>query len=316
MLELFSLIRIRTIAFAALTMCAMRYWVMQPILGHYGCELQMTLGEFVLLIIAIGSLISAAYVINDYFDMKPDRISGVRNVVIGKSVSRRAAITLHTVLNIISVAIAFYLGFSCGVWEIGILFLLVSGLLWFYSSVYKKYFLLGNIVVGLLAALIPVSAIIYEIPLLNQTYADLLAETNIGFIGLFYWVFVAGWFIFLNTLMYEINKDIFSVGGDRENGIRTIPVRLSRGAARVFIDILAIVAASSAIIIYWPLFLNDWQILAYLLVAVVIPYIAYLAVLNFLREKRSLQLNLIRLLMVTCVGASFFLRHFFDFIFS
>ena len=39
-------------------------------------------------------------------------------VVVGKSISRRVAISLHTVLNLFAVSIAFYLGFAVGVWKI------------------------------------------------------------------------------------------------------------------------------------------------------------------------------------------------------
>lgn len=170
MLEIFRLIRIHTIIFAALTMYAMRYFVVLPMLQLNGFTLQMTDWAFALLVIAVCCLISGAYVINDYFDTKTDRISGVKDVLVGKSISRRMAISMHTLFNVIAVGIAFYLGFAVGVWKIGILFLLVSGILWFYSTVYKKYFIVGNVMVGLLGALIPVCAIIYEIPLLNIAY--------------------------------------------------------------------------------------------------------------------------------------------------
>ena len=148
MYEILRLIRIRTIAFAALTMYAMRYLVIRPMLDINGLALQMTGWAFFLLVVAVCCLISGAYVINDYFDTKSDRISGIKKVVVGKSISRRVAISLHTVLNLFAVSIAFYLGFAVGVWKIGILFLLVSGILWFYSSTYKKYFLTGNLLVG------------------------------------------------------------------------------------------------------------------------------------------------------------------------
>ncbi|MEI3155482.1 MAG: UbiA family prenyltransferase [Odoribacter sp.] len=148
----------------------MRYFVVLPMLELNGFTLQMTDWAFALLVIAVCCLISGAYVINDYFDTKTDRISGVKDVLVGKSISRRMAINMDTLFNVIAVGIAFYLGFAVGVWKIGILFLLVSGILWFYSTVYKKYFIVGNVMVGLLGALIPVCAIIYEIPLLNSLY--------------------------------------------------------------------------------------------------------------------------------------------------
>ena len=196
MLEIFRLIRIHTIIFAALTMYAMRYFVVLPMLQLNGFTLQMTDWAFALLVIALCCLISGAYVINDYFDTKTDRISGVKHVLVGKIISRRMAIIMHTLFNVFAVGIAFYLGFAVGVWKIGILFLLVSGILWFYSTVYKKYFIVGNVMVGLLAALIPVCAIVYEIPLLNMAYADILIETDTNFVYMFYWIFGFSWFIF------------------------------------------------------------------------------------------------------------------------
>ena len=137
MWKILRLIRIRTIAFAALTMYAMRYLVVRPMLDINGFSLQMTEWAFTLLVVAVCCLISGAYVINDYFDTKSDQISGVKEVVVGKSISRRVAISLHTVLNVIAIVIAFYLGFALRVWKIGILFLLVSGILWLYSSCYS-----------------------------------------------------------------------------------------------------------------------------------------------------------------------------------
>ena len=85
MWEVLRLIRIRTIAFAALTMYTMRYMVILPMLELNGFTLQMADWAFTLLVVAVCCLISGAYVINDYFDTKCDRISGFRTVVVGKA---------------------------------------------------------------------------------------------------------------------------------------------------------------------------------------------------------------------------------------
>lgn len=316
MWEVLRLIRIRTIAFAALTMYTMRYMVILPMLELNGFTLQMVDWAFTLLVVAVCCLVSGAYVINDYFDTKCDRISGFRTVVVGKSISRRMAITLHSLLNVIAVSIAFYLGFAVGVWKIGILFLLVSGILWFYSSTYKKHFIVGNVVVGLLAAFIPVSAIIYEIPLLHMVYASILIETDTNFLYMFNWIFAFSWFIFLNTLMYEINKDIFSIEGDLENGNQTIPVRLGIPAARRIIVALAVVAMISAGVFYYWEFTASLAILVYIVVAILLPYAFYIAAVKGRVDHRCLQLRLIRVIMILCLGVSFFFKHFFQLIFA
>lgn len=315
MFEILLLIRFRTIAFAAFTMYAVRYFVLKPILDINGFSLQMTNWAFGLLVVSVCCLIAGAYVINDYFDTKADRISGVKNIVVGKSVSRREAIFLHTLLNILSVGIAFYLSIAAGIWKIGILFVLVSGVLWFYSSIYKRYFITGNLLVAFLASLIPMSVLIYEIPLLNMAYADILIETGTNFLFMFNWIGGFSWFLFLNILMYEINKDIYTVEGDRENGIQTIPVRLGVKSAKTTIIVLIVLAVLSIIYLFFTVFSSSLLMLVYGVVAILIPYGIYMVSIGGKRGKRLFQLRLVRLITVLCMGSCFLLKHFFQFLF-
>lgn len=316
MFEILRLIRFRTIAFAAFTMYAVRYFVLKPILDINGFSLQMTNWAFCLLVISVCSLIAGAYVINDYFDTKADRISGVKNVVVGRSVSRREAIFLHTLLNVLAVGIAFYLSIAAGIWKIGVLFVLVSGILWFYSSLYKRYFITGNLLVAILASLIPMSVLVYEIPLLNMAYADILIDTGTDFIYMFYWVGGFSWFLFLNILMYEINKDIYTVEGDLENGIQTLPVRWGIKSAKVAIIVLASLAILSVVYFYMTVFTSSLSILVYSIVALLIPYGIYMVSVGGKYGKRTFQLRMIRLITVLCMGSCFLLKHFFEFLFT
>lgn len=316
MFEILRLIRFRTIAFAAFTMYAVRYFVLKPILDINGFSLQMTNWAFCLLVISVCSLIAGAYVINDYFDTKADRISGVKNVVVGRSVSRREAIFLHTLLNVLAVGIAFYLSIAAGIWKIGVLFVLVSGILWFYSSLYKRYFITGNLLVAILASLIPMSVLVYEIPLLNMAYADILIDTGTDFMYMFYWVGGFSWFLFLNILMYEINKDIYTVEGDLENGIQTLPVRWGIKSAKVAIIVLVSLAILSVVYFYITVFTSSLSILVYGIVALLIPYGIYMVSVGGKYGKRTFQLRMIRLITVLCMGSCFLLKHFFEFLFT
>lgn len=51
--------------------------------------------------------------------------------------------------------------------------------------------------------------------------------------------------------MYEINKDIYTLEGDRENGVNTIPVKCGVQVARMTITILAVLAMISVIAGYY-----------------------------------------------------------------
>lgn len=316
MFRMLVLIRWRSILYAAFIMYAMRYMVVRPILEINDLTLQMTEWAFFLLVLAIGCLVAAGNVINDYFDTKADRITGIKKIVVGKHISRRAAIFLHTVLNLLSIGIAFYLSFAVGIWKIGILFLLASGLIWFYSSTYKRYFLIGNLLVGGLAALIPLSVVFFELPLLNMAYADFLIDTQTNFLYLFRWVGFFSFFVFMNTWMYEINKDIFTARGDKEDWNRTVPVEYGKKAATWLICVLAFICVVTSGILGYRIFSDYPCGMFYIGVGVVLPYIFYMGCVVSGKGSRRLQLGLIRAIMVLCIAFSFLLPHFFHLLFS
>lgn len=307
MLEIFKLIRLRTIAFTAFTMYAMRFFVVQPVLDKAGFMLQMPDGDFSLLVIAVCCLVSAAYVINDYFDTKADRISGNRPVIVGKTISRRAAITLHSILNIVAVGIASYLAWKVNHGEIVFLFLLISLILWFYSSRIKKRFLWGNLVVAVLAGLIPLTVITFEIPLLSDVYSEVVLKTHVGFAYVFYWTLCFSFFLFINMLIYEINKDIYSINGDRADGIVTLPVKYGITITRRIIIALIAVAVLSLITFLLIGFICTPVIWIYFVIALIIPYLIYgYSVLK--NDRMKFQLRMIRLIMVLCIGVSVFCK--------
>ena len=302
MLEILKLIRLRTIAFTAFTMYAMRFFVVQPVLEKAGFALQMPESNFSLLVIAV-----CCYVINDYFDTKADRISGNRPVIVGKTISRRAAIILHSILNVVAVGIAYYLAREAHHAEIVFLFLIISLVLWFYSSRIKKRFIWGNIVVAILAGLIPLTVITFEIPLLSDVYSDVVLKTHVSFAYVFYWTVCFSYFLFINMLIYEINKDIYSINGDRADGIVTLPVKFGIPATRKVIIGLITIAITSLILFLLFGFTRTPIVWIYFVVALIIPYLFYgYAVLK--NDKMKFQLRMIRLIMVLCIGVSVFCK--------
>ena len=302
MLEILKLIRLRTIAFTAFTMYAIRFFVVQPVLEKAGFALQMPEGNFSLLVIAVCCLVSAAYVINDYFDTKADR-----PVIVGKTISRRAAIILHSILNVVAVGIAYYLAREAHHAEIVFLFLIISLVLWFYSSRIKKRFIWGNIVVAILAGLIPLTVIAFEIPLLSDVYSDVVLKTHVSFAYVFYWAACFSYFLFINMLIYEINKDIYSINGDQADGIVTLPVKFGIPATRKVIIGLITIAITSLILFLLFGFTRTPIVWIYFVVALIIPYLFYgYAVLK--NDKMKFQLRMIRLIMVLCIGVSVFCK--------
>jgi 4-hydroxybenzoate polyprenyltransferase len=172
-----KLIRWQNLLIVALTMILMRYAVIEPIIskiyvvltGNPGIEVPLSLKfpwyNFLILVIATLCITAGGYVINDYFDIKTDLINK-GEVIVGTKIPRRQAMMWHNSLNIIGVAAGFYISWVAGYFWMGILFLVVSGLLYFYSASYKRQFLVGNLVVALLTAMVPLLVVIFEWPVL------------------------------------------------------------------------------------------------------------------------------------------------------
>jgi 4-hydroxybenzoate polyprenyltransferase len=143
---------------------------------------------------------AAGYIINDYYDVKIDYINKPDRVVIGRELTRRKAMLAHTILNFAGVAMAILVS-----WQIGLIHLSSSFLLWLYSNQLKRLAFIGNVTVALLTSTsLLVIAIQYPFhPFLITTYAI---------------------FAFSITLIREIIKDLEDVRGDMKFGCRTLPI--------------------------------------------------------------------------------------------
>ena len=281
-----NLIRWQNLIIVVLTMVLMRYSVVEPLLskitvvlkGSDGAQIPLALKfpwyDFLILVIATLFLTAGGYVINDYFDIKTDLINR-GEVIVGTKIPRREAMMWHNILNVLGVASGFYISWKAGYFWLGTLFLIVSGLLYFYSASYKRQFLIGNIIVALLTALVPLIVVIYEWPAVYRYYMiNAIEMPQLGII--FYWVGGFAIFAFLTTLTREIIKDIEDFDGDIAYGRNTVPVVLGVLTARI-ISVGLIVITLISLYLTWYFFLMDKITLIYMSVAIAAPlvYVIY-----------------------------------------
>jgi 4-hydroxybenzoate polyprenyltransferase len=264
-----KLMRFPNLLIIALVQYLMRLAIMSPVLEKYGYSLQMSELEFALLVLSTCLLAAAGYVINNYFDRRSDMINKPDEVVVGKVINRRLAILWHFLLNGLAVVIGFYLCYRMGIYKVGIVFVIVPTLLWFYSSYFKNRVLIGNILVAGFVALIPLLVPLFEIPLLKREYHEGIVEIMTGFSTLFKGVFLFSVFAFLMTLMYEMLKDIAGYEGDLECNRRTLVVVLGIRKARNLITALIVGTLSMSTIILIIHFHNLITIVYY--VAFILP---------------------------------------------
>lgn len=143
---------------------------------------------------------AAGYIINDYYDIKIDYVNKPHKVVVGKLVKRRIVLFSHAALNVIGIAIGFYLNLY-----VGVINFVAGFMLWIYSNRLKRMPFIGNVVIASLAGLsILVVAIYYQ-----RNYS-LLVNYAV--------------FAFSINLVREVIKDMEDLRGDMRFGSKTLPI--------------------------------------------------------------------------------------------
>lgn len=297
MMEFLKLVRWQNLFIVILTMILMRYAVIEPVISRIfveliqvpGAEVPMTLKfpwyDFVILVFSTVAITAAGYVINDYFDIKTDLINK-GEVIVGTKIPRRKAMLWHNILNAAGVAGGFYVSWKAGFFWLGIFFLIVSGLLYFYSASYKRQFLVGNLVVALLTAMVPMLVAVFEWPALYRYYTQ-FSVTPPDLNLVFYWVGGFALFAFLTTLAREIIKDIEDFEGDKAYGRNSLPVVAGIMTTRI-ISVVLLVATVVLLYLVWYFFLNDRITLIYLTLTISLPLLFIIYLLIATRTKKAL----------------------------
>jgi len=309
MIAFLNLIRWKNLLMVILTMVLIRYAVLEPLISKIsviliktGKETQMALQfpwyDFVILVAATVFITAGGYVINDYFDIKTDLINKGK-VIVGTKIPRRKAMMWHNIFNVSGVAAGFYISYKSGYFWLGTLFLVVSGLLYFYSASYKRQFLIGNIIVALLTGMVPMLVVFYEWPAIYKYYtinAVILPPFNF----IIYWVGGFALFAFLTNLTREIIKDIEDFEGDIAYGRNTVPVIIGIVSAKT-VSICIIVITILMLFLAWHFFISDLITLLYMSVAIVLPLLFVIYKLVISSEKKQLHgaSSIMKIVMIT-----------------
>lgn len=260
-----KLIRFPNLIIIVLTQYAIRFGVVSPIIYNFsggqdiqGVGLKMTEIDFFLLSLSTVMIAAAGYIINDYFDVKVDRVNRPNKIIVGKFIKRRIAMGAHLVINAIAILIGAYLAYQLENWNLVFIQILSAGALWYYSTLFKKQVLLGNLLVALLAALVPFVAGLYELILQHAATDDtvntllfrLEAYTpfeEVEYLLLhtlsytMYWVVGISIFAFISTIIRELIKDVEDYEGDKKYHCNTLPVVYGKEKAKLLAQGLTLV---------------------------------------------------------------------------
>lgn len=223
MIHFFRLIRIINLVIIAMTMVGVAYFVFK---NNYYVKIDFDSVDYALLVISTLIIAAAGNMINDYFDVKADRINKPQKLVVSKYLKKRWVIVLHWGLNVIAVFISIYLSVKYSSLIFVFIHILSMNLLWFYSIYFKKKLLVGNLIIAILTALVPLLAV-WFIKVLNESslphnpFQSDSWSTKIDYKFIYFLTFCA----FFQNLAREISKDIQDISGDKVIAVYSIPMK-------------------------------------------------------------------------------------------
>ena len=272
--NILQLVRWSNLFFLGALIYVMEKWVVVPILDDVAFGEQLP--WYILLLIAAATILIAAggYVINDYFDIKIDRINRPNQLIVTQYISKENAMRLSIGLSGVGMVCGLVAAWLLRSSTIAILFAIIPGLLWFYSSSYKRLLIIGNVTIALLSALSPMMVALANVAQLQLKYSTILPYTTLEH-DIYAWVGGFSLFAFLLTWIREIVKDLQDQMGDRELECHSMPIVWGNTVTKIVVTVL-IVLTTVLIGWFWYSLLpfgHSWQSFStrYIVLAIIIP---------------------------------------------
>ena len=305
------MIRVENLFIIAVTQICIKYLVFAP-LNDFS---KFTLNLFTISLLSTLLIAAAGYIINDYFDVKTDKINRPNTVVIDVVIKRRWAMILHILLNAIGLVLGLYLALKCHNLKLVLFQILSILLLWFYSTHFKKQLLVGNIVVSLLTAAIPIMPMVYDYYLTGEI--NPMISMIIGSFLNTLVIIVLGYssFAFLTSFAREVVKDMEDYEGDIKTGGKTMPIVWGMITSKV-VTFFTIIITIGLLLLACLKFHKDQHNVAvyYILGLVILPLIILL--IQTIKATTSKDFKLASLLlkftMLFGIGFTFIIKYIYE----
>ena len=232
-----QIVRWKNLAIVALTMYSVRFYF------FFNSELEVTTNlkehfDFFLLVVSTVFIAAGGYSINDYFDVKTDALSHPNRPLVTGKLSRRFALKVHLISSALGALIGIYLLFVNHQLSVFICQLFSIGALIYYAAVLKRTFLIGNITIALLTALVVWLSSAYLMNIESQ-FLNLNGQFNHFYFSNFSWFFTI--FSFGLTLVRELIKDMQDIEGDASIQAKTVPILWGINRSKYFVMALLLV---------------------------------------------------------------------------
>lgn len=300
----FKLVRWTNLLIIAIMMCLVNYCLMSSLHLSEIVGVVPASPAFLLLVISLVFIVAGGYVINDYFDVEIDKINRPDKLIAGNVFTDKELKFFYKSLTFIGLLA----GLASSVILMGVKFitlfailLLLSCILYSYSSVYKKKFLIGNLIVSLSVAFAVFLPWLFEVFHLsnNALIFSVCKETMMNVLP-FVLIYTA--FAFLTTLIREIVKDAEDYNGDSVTRCRTIPVVCGMLKTRIIVGVLFFVLYVFLAYFHWVLLVMQADIAIYIMIVTETLCIMLMPILFKIKEFADFHRLSVVLKIIMVVG--------------
>ena len=308
-MKILNLIRYKNLIFIVFIQWLVFNSVITPILTKYGMQPFLPNFCFWLIVLATVLIAAGGYVINDYFDLKIDRINRPEKVIVGEQISKKSAMSLYIALTSVGVLLGVIVSILLKSNTLGFIFVITAGMLWFYSSTYKRQFLVGNLIVAFSSALSLVVMLVAESALQTAYYSSELLRQTPVLQDLYYWVCGFALFAFVFTLIREIIKDLEDINGDREMECRTLPIVWGECKAKIVVTCLLVIALIALFFVEMKINLPTDNYITSQIIrgGVVVPSVIAMVYLWYRNIETRYKIVSLLMKMIMIVGVSYML---------
>ena len=263
-----KLVRWPNLLFILLAECLFHFCIYKQLypLGGVAADRQ-----FYFILITYVLIAAAGYIINDYFDVNIDQVNKPEKVVVGEYISRRWVIFWHLIFSVLGIYIS-TIAFPFQLyWHIHLANLATILFLWFYSTNFKKDFLIGNVVISILTAW-SIAVIYFSKFTVQELFHPAIGSVaNVRFFKL---MLLYSAFAFILTLVREALKDMEDMEGDEKFGCKTLPIVWGLMPTKVYIAVwLMVVIVMLAIIQIFVLPFGWWVSIIYCFLFIIAPLV-------------------------------------------
>lgn len=234
------------------------------------------------IIIATACVVAAGYIINNFYDVKVDRINRPLKAGIDNYVEQATKLRLYFVLN--------FIGFSFGSlisWRAALFFAVYIFAIWFYSHKLKKYALVGLLSVTVLTIL--------------PFFAVFIYFKNFSKI-----IFVHAIFLLLLVMVRELIKDLQNMKGAIVNNYATFPVVYGEKNTKLFSVILLILTLLPVVVLFSYPALSYMRYYFYFAMVVLMVIVFLILKSSTVKSYRNIH-NILKMLLLIGVFSLIFI---------